>query len=90
MWLNEEGKLIDLPLNVALTGDDVFNVLDIIQGNVFFAGHDGEGGTIGLTDAQITWIINHFNNANYLVVSKEGTDEVFIIPTWVYNPSATL
>jgi len=46
LWLNEEGKLIDLYPNVALGQE-------IIVGDIFFAGSTPQGDTVGLTGTQI-------------------------------------
>ena len=48
MWLNEEGKLIDLPLNLCVSNNG--EIVDGICGDVFFASHDSEGETIGITE----------------------------------------
>ena len=48
MWLNEEGKLIGLPLNMLISHKG--ELVDTIQGDVFFASHDGEGETVSLTE----------------------------------------
>lgn len=54
LWLNEEGLLEQLSVNVLTVADG--QVLHTIVGNVFFAGHNDEGETIGLTDQQIAWL----------------------------------
>lgn len=56
MWLNEEGKLMGLPINSL--GTAVFRrahaIQDIIVGNIVLTGGvDEEGDTIGLTEEQL-------------------------------------
>lgn len=55
MWLNEEGKLIGLPLNMLISHKG--ELVDTIQGDVFFAAHDGDGETVSLTeeDENVVW-----------------------------------
>ena len=48
MWVNEEGALRSLPLNLFLSNGT--HTLDGIVGNVFFASHDDEGNVIGLNE----------------------------------------
>lgn len=86
LWVNDEGKIYDLPLNFALGLQEKRQILDTIQGNVFFCGHDGEDST-GLNDAQIKWIMNHFRNCDYTIFFDDTG--VNIVPVWDYNPSAT-
>lgn len=50
--INEEGKLEGMEPNMLLLGDG-FDVIDVIVGDILFVAHDGEGGTIGLSDEQI-------------------------------------
>jgi hypothetical protein len=53
MWVNEEGKVIDLPPNRIATRlfRTVFNSYDIIVGDVVLTGGDDkEGNTLGLDD----------------------------------------
>ena len=57
MWINEEGKLsnelVQNPTATALWYDN-YGPTDVTIGNVIFTGGtDGEGETLGLTDAQL-------------------------------------
>jgi hypothetical protein len=53
LWCNDEGLFTCSP-NLLL-GEQP------IHGNVFIAGHDGEGETIGLTEEQLTkWMVEAF------------------------------
>jgi len=73
MWVNDEGLLDHLPLNIVLNWYDEKNVQPIV-GNVFFAGHDENGNTVSLNDSQVVWLIHnlnphgrHINNMDVLV-----------------------
>lgn len=50
VWVNEEGKLQNLNPAVLVVHNG--EPIDVICGNIAFAGHDGEGGTIELTKEQ--------------------------------------
>lgn len=52
MWANEEGIIQRMPINLIIDHVDFFQPMPIV-GPVLFTGSDGDGGTIGLTDAQI-------------------------------------
>lgn len=85
VWLNDIGKLIGLPINFGLAVND--EVVDVICGDVFFAGinHD-TGETIGLTEAQINWLKQKFNGT-YCAISIDSGE---IFPVVEYNPYDTL
>lgn len=53
-FINEEGKLLNLPLNTVLTNhyNKTRRNCDWVVGNGVFAAHDEEGETLGLTQAQ--------------------------------------
>lgn len=55
LWVNEEGKF-----NGCRPNFQIFDGQDIVMGPVFFASHDDEGETVGLSDAQVkivqTWL----------------------------------
>ena len=87
MWCNDCGKLENLPLNLVLGDEKGRKILDTIQGDVFFASHDGEGNTIGLTTAQIKWVMNNLNTGDYAVL--DTSDGIDFIPVWTYNPTAS-
>lgn len=67
LWLNDEGQLEQLPLNL-LTYVDGQIVHDIV-GNIFFASHDGKGGTVSLRDKQVAWIMDR------MLVAGKATPE---------------
>ena len=78
--INEEGKILDLPVTILLT-KDYDEVIDTIQGNVLFCSHDEEGENIGLTNDQIQVIHNLFINESGLEgyrVDKATGKEVVI------------
>lgn len=56
MWVNEEGKLIGLPVNTAGTAlwESEYGRTDIIVGDIIITGGvDDEGDTLGLTEEAI-------------------------------------
>lgn len=65
MWVNEEGKLDGLPLNLTATvifGGNFGLGRDIIMGDVVFTGGvDEEGETLGLTSAHLDYLRNYFD-----------------------------
>lgn len=62
MWVNEEGKLLNLdqnPTGTALWNDN-YDALDVTVGNIIITGGtDDEGETLGLTDEQITFVMGY-------------------------------
>lgn len=60
MWVNEEGKLIDLPYNATATGffwTSYGFMSDVIMGDVILTGSNvDDGETVGLNDGQIAWL----------------------------------
>lgn len=57
IWVNEEGKLIDLPVNVIGTHlwEKSFGMTDVIVGNCVFTGNsDDEGETLELSHS---WVV---------------------------------
>ena len=61
LWINEEGKMMDLEPNFALTAPNG-KALDIIVGNVVITGVDIAGNTSSLSDSDILMIQDHFIN----------------------------
>ncbi len=88
LWCNDEGKVYDMPINLALGDTDNRQILDTIHGDVFFAARDDTGNTIGLTEAQQIWIMNQFKSPDYGMCLDEGGFCLF--PIWHYNPTAAL
>ena len=77
LWLNEEGKLNNLPYNPIATSlfHDEHHTGDFIVGNVIITGGvDDEGETLGLDDEQVTalmgydqklWTLGAFNRDSF-------------------------
>ena len=62
LWLNEEGKLIDLPYNevATLLWMDLYGPTDVILGDVVITGAaDDEGETLGLSDEEVQYFLNY-------------------------------
>ena len=60
IWVNEEGKIRQLPLNVygTLLWNKVLNQPDVIAGNMIITGGvDETGETVGLSDANIDYVL---------------------------------
>ena len=53
MWINEEGKLMNLPINFWVPGD-------VIVGDVFFTGADEQGDIASITDEQVVEVLRYF------------------------------
>ena len=72
-FCDEEGKLKDLPINFDLT-DRYGNVIDVICGGVFFLGVDqmDESDTCGLSDGQITKIMDYLNDYSFVQIIITG------------------
>ena len=58
MWINEEGKILKLPINFALGYKG--KIYDFICGNAIFTGVDETGETIGLTQEMVEFILHSF------------------------------
>lgn len=85
VWLNEEGKIREMPPNLALVahgGDKssgLFEWIDCLHGDLFFAASDSEGNTVGLSEEQITETLmcfgsigaSFFNGKPYFVQNFE-------------------
>ena len=59
-WVNEEGLLENLTINQRLTALCARSYGDILVGDAIFAGHDGEGETVGLPEAVAKAILELF------------------------------
>lgn len=73
MWLNEEGILMKLPLNVITTNRG--EAIDHIYGNVVFASHDDEGNIISLSEDQKKWIISRMKPHGFY---KDGSLSILV------------
>ena len=74
---NEEGKLLDLPLNRALQ-DDEGNIYDIISGTFFLCAAPPDSDRfVGLTDQQVKMYMERFSTPEmFLNVSGD----LFVLP----------
>lgn len=72
--LNEEGKLLDLPMNIALPEYE-----DIAFGDIVFAGvNHQDGDTISLTDGQIINVLLYCKKNQYKKLTDLNGDDVYI------------
>jgi len=76
MWVNEEGKLSDDPIQnptgTALWVDN-YGETDVIIGDIIFtSGTDANGHTLGLSDEQLNSLLNYTKTA--FVENLEITD----------------
>lgn len=71
LWLNEEGKLIDLEPNLILLLNG--KPYDYVCGNVFFCGVDDEGNSIGLTRIQAEEIYDRIR------IGKKDGEPIFAL-----------
>lgn len=54
LWLNEEGKLLQLPVNEAATSlSEIWKFGDFIVGDVAVCASSPEGDSVGLSEAQV-------------------------------------
>ncbi len=83
MWLNDSGKIFNLPINMVLGSEDR-EILDTIQGDVFFAGSDGYGETIGLSEEQVSWVKRKLESGDFAMAHTQNGIE--FVPIWVYAP----
>lgn len=65
LWINDEGKLIDLDPTVALFDDG--NIVEVLNGNIVFSRYDSDGKTLPLTDEDITFIKNYMNKTSGVI-----------------------
>lgn len=59
-WCNDEGKLLGMDVNIALTSSYAGEVIDTIHGDVFFT--NVEEGREGLNNDQIQSLLERLNN----------------------------
>jgi hypothetical protein len=77
-YCNEEGKLHDLkPSAVVYDRDRAYTdegLIDVIAGPILFVGHDGEGGTIGLSTEQSDWIAENLTEFAHFANKDDAND----------------
>jgi Domain of unknown function (DUF3846) len=69
MWVNEDGRHLDLPLNLFTLkeeGTDV-TLINEIYGDVLFTGLDENGETIGLNPVQMNWLWERFSQGGHCI-----------------------
>ena len=81
LWVNDEGKLLDLDLSLAIT--DNGKLIEVLNGNVVFARHNFEGDTLPLNDEDITFIKEILQNEQMLIAFRNpftGSSLVNLVP----------
>lgn len=76
MWINDEGKILKLPMNAVATlmYAQEFNTTDYIAGDVIFTGGvDSEGNTLGLNVVQSRAILETMQNAVHNIIQFINT-----------------
>lgn len=81
--LNDEGKLRGMDTNIALTDGKNDQLLDVIVGDIIFAGHDSFGNTISLTDEQCMYIEMVLNSTEIIMLNNL-TDRIEMKPVIIY------
>lgn len=61
IWVNEEGKLINLPPNFAIVKESEQALLDIVMGSVLVTSSNRESDTVGLTEEEIAYVKGLFD-----------------------------
>lgn len=69
MFINEEGKLLNLKPSIAIMSNGEF--IDVIAGSAVFTSSDEKGNTIGLNNEQIE-IVKKFLNSNKKCITLDG------------------
>ena len=83
MWLNDCGKIWDMPINVLLGVEEPERqIIDSIHGDIFFASGTDEGETVGLTDEQVGYVMRKFDDGNFCIVKHKNNLD--LVPVWVY------
>lgn len=78
--INEEGKLIGLPIT-AVINDCKNKMLDVICGKIIFAGFNANNGeSIPLTDDQISWIQDNIIAEEHHVMLVTPDNELITVP----------
>lgn len=85
MWMNDCGKLLGLQENIAIgiARDGVREVVDIVSGDIFFSAHNDEGDSIGLTEEQITWVLDKLDSGDFSITW--GPSGLVFVPVWVLD-----
>lgn len=81
LWVNDEGKLLDLDLSLAITENG--KLIEVLNGNVVFARHNFEGETLPLNDEDITFIKETLQNEQRLIAFRNpftGSSLINLVP----------
>lgn len=81
IWINEEGKLIGLDPVIALK--DTYNFVDVLNGDICFARFNSNGETLPLSDEDIIYIKEQFNQT--VLMSYQRGCDVFVKALYVLN-----
>lgn len=73
VYINEEGKLINLPVSAILVTKDM-HIVDDLRGNLIFVSHDEHGNTIGLSDEQIRVLKLILGTRTKIIAGEEVRD----------------
>jgi hypothetical protein len=76
MWINDEGKILELPMNAVATlmFAQEFNTTDYIAGDVIFTGGvDSAGNTLGLNVVQSKAILETMQNVVHNIIQFINT-----------------
>jgi hypothetical protein len=82
IWINEEGKLINLPPTAVVVDKESQKILDVIHGSWVFAKHDGSGETVPLNAKEQQFILCYFATKEIVYLTDKRTGkkkEVFKI-----------
>ena len=64
IYIDDNGALYDFKIPSIITKDNG-KIVEVIYGNAFICGHDGEGGTISLTNEQIKTVLSRVGYFGY-------------------------
>ena len=76
--INEEGKLDNLKLSIALVNKDL-TLLDLVAGSAFFIGNDGEGNFVSLNDEQIEFINCKILKQHFVLENEYSREEILVM-----------
>lgn len=79
MWVNEEGKLINLPISTAIFDAKSQNIIEVLNGNICFTAFNGDGYSYSLTDKQIEIIKKVLGDKISLIIGNERMKTRFVI-----------
>lgn len=80
LWCNDEGKVLNMPPNLLLVRDE--EILDMVQGDIFFAASDVEGEITGLDDKMIDAIEKRFGEM--AVLTDDDPSNFWLVQKFSY------